>query len=103
MKNCGGGVIMKYVEVFELMKKRDNRVLQDKELFRKSQIIDKMIDLTINEIIFAENKLLKHKRSPFEDDERYVELYEREKTLNQVAKALDLAEKITENKFKIQK
>ena len=94
---------MKYIEVFELMKKKDSRILEDKELFRKSQLIDKIIDLVIREKIASENRmkrlLTKKQNSAFEDDKRYAELYEIEKDVCSIAKLLDNVDEIVEKKF----
>ena len=94
---------MKYVEVFELMKKRDSRVLEDKELFRKSQLIDKVINLVISEKIASENRirrmLSEKQNSAYEDDKRYAELYEIEKEVCRVAKLLDEVDAIVKSKF----
>ena len=96
-------VNMKYIEVFELMKKKDSRILEDKELFRKSQLIDKIIDLVIREKIASENRmkrlLTKKQNSAFEDDKRYAELYEIEKDVCSIAKLLDNVDEIVEKKF----
>jgi len=96
-------VKMKYVEVFELMKKRDSRVLEDKELFRKSQLIDKVINLVISEKIASENRirrmLSEKQNSAYEDDKRYAELYEIEKEVCRVAKLLDEVDAIVKSKF----
>ncbi len=95
---------MKYVDVFELMKKRDIRVLKDKELFRKSQLIDKIVDLVINEKIISENRVRrKYDKNfeplPFLDDKRYAELYAIEKKAMFVAETLDRVDEIVKSKF----
>jgi len=89
---------MKYIEVFELMKKKDKRILEDKDLFRKSQLIDKIIDLVIREKIASEDRIRrmldKKQNSAYENNKRYAELYEIEKEVCSVAKMLDSIDEI---------
>jgi len=88
---------MTYEEVFECLTRKDPSILKDKKTFRKAMQLDKVIDLVLRRVVSTESRLLK--RSPAEDDKRWLELYELEKKKKTVAKLFDTVEKMVKQRF----
>ena len=86
---------MKHVEVLELLEKRDGRIFEDKETFRKALLIDKITDKIVSAIVGTERRFTE--RSPYEDDKRYNMLAKHKR--KKVAEMLDKIDALVEEKF----